>query len=435
MRQLADLLNSFAGSAARLQSSLPTPPTAGMPPGAVGGGAVVPPPPLSPHAAAAHPALAAAEAALMAKLAGGASGCNAEYAALLRLNDRLGLQGRFVAAATHPELNRYCDVLPFDSNRVRLGQQPGSQPAVTHGSSGVPAGPLASRAGSGSAGATAGAAAGTAAAASDYINASPLQRRSEEDIEWRYIAAQGPLRDTREAFWQMVVEGGASAVVMLTNLVERGVHKCSRYFPEAPRTSKYLGRYLVSTRSLEQLSPVLIRRSVSVKDAGPLLAARRHAQQAQQAQPAAAPSFTVQHFHYSAWPDHGVPTSPEPLLALCAELRRRGAHASPIVVHCSAGIGRSGVFCVLDVITRRLLGLQGCQDAARGAAAVDVAALVADLRHQRLGMVQTREQYQFCHMALLHFIRRLLEQPAPAAPAGGGKAASHTALVIPVRTS
>lgn len=106
MRQLADLLNSFAGSAARLQSSLPTPPTAGMPPGAVGGGAVVPPPPLSPHAAAAHPALAAAEAALMAKLAGGASGCNAEYAALLRLNDRLGLQGRFVAAATHPELNR-----------------------------------------------------------------------------------------------------------------------------------------------------------------------------------------------------------------------------------------------------------------------------------------------------------------------------------------
>jgi hypothetical protein len=50
-------------------------------------------------------------------------------------------------------------------------------------------------------------------------------------------------------------------------------------------------------------------------------------------------------------------------------------------------------------------------------------------------MVQTREQYQFCHMALLHFIRRLLEQPAPAAPAGGGKAASHTALVIPVRTS
>jgi hypothetical protein len=195
---------------------------------------------------------------------------------------------------------------------------------------------------------------------------------------------------------------------------------------------------------------VLIRRSVSVKDAGPLLAARRHAQQAQQAQPAAAPSFTVQHFHYSAWPDHGVPTSPEPLLALCAELRRRGAHASPIVVHCSggwaaavvgmlcvttlraalvlcvlwnctvmcscatmccdrmlrlavsqeevlltlpclppslplflpcaAGIGRSGVFCVLDVITQRLLGLQGCQDAARGAAAVDVAALVADLR-------------------------------------------------------
>ncbi|PSC69772.1 Meiotically up-regulated 66 [Micractinium conductrix] len=398
--------------------------------------AAAPPlPPMSPVAAAALPVLRAAEAALEAKLAGNAAACDADFMQLHILNERLARELRFTAAEARRDLNRYCDVLPFDSNRVRLGQPAFERRAA------VPAG---------------GAASGVAAADSGASDAEACAGRSSSSSSssgsagapgdvpaWAYIASQGPLRHTRDAFWQVAVEQRCSTVVMLTNTVERGVPKCAAYFADAPRTAKALGRYTVSTLSCKQVLPDLELRQLAVKDTtqgGSTGQLKRSldGMSAPSAEAPAAPAHrsraaaTLQHYHYTAWPDHGVPTSPEPLLRLCGELRRSGAHGAPIVVHCSAGIGRSGVFCVLDIITRRLLHLLDGHPAASGAAgaagqevaaaaaaaaavAVDVAALVADLRRQRGGMVQTREQYVFCHTALLHFVRQLAaaRQPEP----------------------
>lgn len=283
----------------------------------------------------------------------------------------------------------------------------------------------------------------------DYINASAVVASSQGDIPWAYIACQGPLKHTRDAFWQMAVEQRCSAVVMLTNTVERGVAKCAAYFAPAPRTAKAFGRFTVCTLAAEQPLPDLERRTLAVKDCQGQLGSgapplKRPLEQpgssggdtdaAEVAEAAAAAAVvaqrarhttTLNHYHYTAWPDHGVPPSAEPLLALCQDLRDAGAHAAPVLVHCSAGIGRSGVFCVLDVITRRLLHLLHAPAAdgagreaaaAAGAAAVDVGALVADLRRQRLGMVQTREQYVFCHTALLHFLRQLAAERHPHPP-------------------
>ncbi|KAL4443249.1 hypothetical protein ABPG75_010986 [Micractinium tetrahymenae] len=448
MRQLIDVLNSIAGSAARLPSSLPPSSStgsggagrpgsqqAGAAPGGSSsssmrgssssssfGGALDEadlPPPLSTAAAAALPALRAAEAALEAKLANDAAACVADYMRLHVLNERLGAQRRFRDAEACRGLNRYCDVLPYDNNRVRLGQPAflGSRDSSSSNISSSAAGgsgggaPPAGQAARAANGVGHGAAA--AAVAVDYINASPLQLSAEEDVPWAYIASQGPLRHTRDAFWQMAVEQRCSAVIMLTNTVERGVQKCAAYFASAPRSAKAFGRFTVSTLSLEQLLPDLERRSLAVKDtqgqgSGPLkrtLDGEPH-QQLQQELPGPSQgssgssggggqagsasrqrSTTIQHYHYTAWPDHGVPPSPEPLLHLCAELRAAGAHAAPILVHCSAGIGRSGVFCVLDITTRRLLHLleseragSAEQVAAAAAKAVDISGLVADLR-------------------------------------------------------
>jgi hypothetical protein len=103
------------------------------------------------------------------------------------------------------------------------------------------------------------------------------------------------------------------------------------------------------------------------------------------------------------WPDHGVPSDPGTLLALCALLRSAAPDFStPVLVHCSAGIGRSGVLCVLDVAIRQLLAAAADPAAARSATCLRP--VVDSQRRQRGGMVQTPEQYVLCHLALLKFV-------------------------------
>lgn len=434
MRQLVELLNSIGGSVASRQSSLPT---AGSSRGIAcqransspmqAAAAAAEPPPLSPELAARHPALRAAEAALEAKLENGAAACDEDYLSLTMLNEQLATQRGFDAAVARLDLNRYRDVLPYDDNRVRLGR-PAFPPGWASSSSAAPAAsggatttPLAgSGAGRGSASSR-----GSSAAAEgdleDYVNASPLFSCNGGDAcfdeeRWAYIASQGPLKHTRDDFWRMAAEQGCGAVVMLTNTVERGTIKCASYFAEAPRTAKALGRFTVQTADVEELLPDLHRRTLVLKDTQqpavqPLVQQAQQGQQGQRAQQGQQSGRTrLVHYHYSAWPDHGVPASPQPLLRLCEELRAAVQHSGPVLVHCSAGIGRSGVFCVLDIVSQRLLSLLDSRDEAAGAAAVDLAALVAHLRRQRLGMVQTWEQYLFCHTALLAFVRQLAQQ-------------------------
>lgn len=309
------------------------------------------------------PALQAAERLLLSKLeqpsqlVGKATPpkCLSDWGELETLDASLHNLTCLSDALVNKTLNRYNDVLPYNHTRVRLNH--------------------------------------AAASECDYINASHLTLPSSLESHGmparNYIAAQGPLDHTRESFWQTVLEQRCTAIVMLTNCVERSIRKCAQYFPTQPGTKKRFGRFIVKTLELEEIAPKLYLRRL-------LLCNEKEREQ----------KLPIDHYHYTAWPDHGVPSSPLPLLKACAHLQRSGAHAGPILVHCSAGIGRSGVFCVLDAVTRRLRQLD-FQDVQAGEQAVSVLPLVRAFRQQRMGMVQTREQYVFCHTALLHFVRQL----------------------------
>ena len=275
---------------------------------------------------------------LKTKLAGV---CREEFLQLEQEEEEEASKYSFSIASLELHRNRYYNVLPYDHNIVRLMD-------------------------------------------GGYVNASRLRNR-EGDVHYTFIATQGPLKNTRDDFWQMVIEQNASAVIMLTNWTENGTSKCSSYFAPCAGTRKHLDRYAVNTESVVDLTPGLVHRTIGVCS---LDSGERRA---------------VPHFHYTAWPDHRVPDEVESLFTLSSELSKRDAHSSPIVIHCSAGIGRSGVFCVLDIMARRLK--KGSEIGAEEVD-IDIYQLVSNLRKQRAGMVQTEEQYMFCHTALLQYIEK-----------------------------
>jgi protein tyrosine phosphatase len=178
--------------------------------------------------------LAAALESLSEKLANGAAACRLEFRQLEELQSRLAAQESFAAAKRAPSSNRYSDVMPYDSNRVRI-----TPPAPTR--FGAPRG-----------------------RSSDYINASPLANpQPGAAVPWRYIAAQGPLSRTCPAFWQMIVERGVRVVVMLTRVTELGVAKCAPYFGERAGGEMRWGGTRVATHEVEELMPHLFRRRLS----------------------------------------------------------------------------------------------------------------------------------------------------------------------------
>jgi len=246
--------------------------------------------------------------------------------------------------------NRYCDVLPFDYNCVRLGQE------------------------------------------RRYINASFLTSKDSEPAQWAYIATQGPLKSTVEDFWQMVLEQRSTAVLMLTRTTENFHEKCATYFPEKQGSEKTYGIYRVQAASQTELDNDITVRELHLSDG------------------VSGESRRIMHYHYHAWPDHGVPESTEPLRRLSQLLRRTKMEGSP-VVHCSAGIGRTGTFCAVDITLRKLLGVDP-SDVVAAEKAVDVKRVVTTLRKQRYGMVQNPSQYLFCHQAIKEEIDELLN-PTP----------------------
>ena len=186
-------------------------------------------------------ALAAALEALSEKLSNGAAACRLEFRQLEELQSRLAAQESFAAARRAPNSNRYSDVMPYDSNRVRIT---GPAPAPTRFGA-------------------------AHARGSDYINASPLANpQPGAAVPWRYIAAQGPLARTCPAFWQMIVQGGVRLVVMLTRVTERGDAKCAPYFGERAGSAVRWGGTKVATQEVEELMPHLFRRRLSVAPPG-----------------------------------------------------------------------------------------------------------------------------------------------------------------------
>nr|XP_020469476.1 receptor-type tyrosine-protein phosphatase eta [Monopterus albus] len=232
--------------------------------------------------------------------------------------------------------NRYNNVLPYDSSRVKL--------SVIHGS------PY-----------------------DDYINANYMPGHNSRK---EFIAAQGPLPATVDEFWRMIWEKNVQTMVMLTRCHEQGRIKCEQYWGSG---TKYFENITVTTISEIPLEDWTIR-DFNIKNVK------------------TAETRTVRHFHFTAWPDHGVPQTTELLISfrhLVREHMDQYSRNSPTVVHCSAGVGRTGTFIAIDRLIFQI----------ERENIVDVFGIVHDLRMHRPLMVQTEDQYVFLNQCAMDIIR------------------------------
>jgi len=241
--------------------------------------------------------------------------------------------------------NRYANVLPNEKTRVRLNEIQNEE-------------------------------------GSDYINAnfiSGLVPGSEK----RYVATQGPLEGTACDFWRMVWELQAVVIVMLTKEVEIGRVKCDKYWADSEHfLCNSFHVFLVDTGGTE-----LTERKLKVINID------------------SAESRIVYQFQYTAWPDHGLPESTHAFLDLAHKVEQVNEAGAPIIVHCSAGIGRSGTFCTVHSIIEKLRF--DMKNQPEKLPYINVVKTVLHMREQRPGMVQTQEQYVFCYLTLLEEIKRL----------------------------
>ncbi|XP_034825195.1 tyrosine-protein phosphatase non-receptor type 11 [Maniola hyperantus] len=202
-----------------------------------------------------------------------------------------------------------------------------------------------------------------------------------------YIATQGCLSTTIYQFWSMIWQEDVRIIIMTTKEIERGKVKCERYWPELNKT-EVIKKYTIFNESESSTQDYTLRRFVVTKKDEPN--AKR----------------TIYHFHFTAWPDHGVPSEPGRVLNILLDVNYRlqqiMTHSEPpgqavVCVHCSAGIGRTGTFIVIDMILDQIRkeGFD-CE--------IDIHRTVQMVRDQRSGMVQNEAQYKFIYMALLEFI-------------------------------
>ncbi|XP_068093296.1 receptor-type tyrosine-protein phosphatase mu isoform X1 [Hyperolius riggenbachi] len=204
-------------------------------------------------------------------------------------------------------------------------------------------------------------------ASSDYINGNYIDGYHRPN---HYIATQGPMQETVYDFWRMVWHENTASIVMVTNLVEVGRVKCCKYWPDDTEIYKDIKVTLIETELLAEY----VIRTFAVEKRG-IHEIRE-----------------IRQFHFTGWPDHGVPYHATGLLGFVRQVKTKNPpNAGPLVIHCSAGAGRTGCFIVIDIML----------DMAEREGVVDIYNCVRELRSRRVNMVQTEEQYVFIHDAIL----------------------------------
>ncbi|KAL1513838.1 hypothetical protein ABEB36_003187 [Hypothenemus hampei] len=259
--------------------------------------------------------------------------------------------------------NRYKNILPFDDTRVKLKNVDATIPGA------------------------------------DYINANYIKWKTDDSSDNNdpsgkvYIATQGCLPSTIADFWQMVWQENCRVIVMTTKETERLKNKCARYWPDQNGTKEY--GPIVVKNLIESSTPHYTLREFLVSMESTNLERK------------------VYHYHFTAWPDHGVPSDPGCVLNFLHEVNKRQEELlkelptnqppGAILVHCSAGIGRTGTFIVIDMILDQLkkYGLD-CE--------IDIQRTIQMVRSQRSGMVQTEAQYKFVYLAVQHHIETITER-------------------------
>ncbi|XP_064497516.1 receptor-type tyrosine-protein phosphatase delta isoform X22 [Pseudopipra pipra] len=206
---------------------------------------------------------------------------------------------------------------------------------------------------------------------SDYINANYIDGYRKQNA---YIATQGALPETFGDFWRMMWEQRGATVVMMTKLEERSRVKCDQYWPS--RGTETYGLIQVTLLDTVELATYCVRTFALYKNGS-------------------SEKREVRQFQFTAWPDHGVPEHPTPFLAFLRRVKTcNPPDAGPMVVHCSAGVGRTGCFIVIDAMLERI----------KHEKTVDIYGHVTLMRAQRNYMVQTEDQYIFIHDALLEAV-------------------------------
>ncbi|XP_074980428.1 phosphatidylinositol phosphatase PTPRQ isoform X6 [Caretta caretta] len=206
---------------------------------------------------------------------------------------------------------------------------------------------------------------------SDYINASYV---SGYLCPNEFIATQGPLPGTVGDFWRMVWETRAKTLVMLTQCFEKGRVRCHQYWPEDNKPVTVFGD-IVITKLVEDIHIDWTIRDLKIERHGDCMMVRQ--------------------CNFTAWPEHGVPETTAPLIHFVKLIRASRAHDNtPMIVHCSAGVGRTGVYIALDHLTQHI----NYHDF------VDIYGLVAELRSERMCMVQNLAQYIFLHQCVLDLL-------------------------------
>ncbi|KAL3737094.1 hypothetical protein ACJRO7_025939 [Eucalyptus globulus] len=251
--------------------------------------------------------------------------------------------------------NRYTDVVPFDKTRVILNPCKDYRPA-----------------------------------ARGYINASFITASSSENVS-RFVATQGPLPHTYEDFWEMILQQRCPAIVMLTRLVDSyktfnsaGVEmvKCGDYF-QAEDGPRDFGNICISTKWIKNTDTSLVLRHLEVN--------YKETEE---------PPMSVLHIIYPDWPDHGVPADTIAVREIFKRTNEISPSLGPIVVHCSAGIGRTGTYCTIHNTVQRIL--------VGDMSSLDLVNTITIFRSQRIGMVQTLEQYVFCYNAIVDELEDLI---------------------------
>uniref|UniRef100_A0A8C8CE98 protein-tyrosine-phosphatase n=1 Tax=Oncorhynchus tshawytscha TaxID=74940 RepID=A0A8C8CE98_ONCTS len=245
--------------------------------------------------------------------------------------------------AENKSKNRYKNILPFDTTRVEIREADTDVPG------------------------------------SDYINANYIRVSSGSGKV--FIATQGCLQNTVVDFWKMVYQENTHVIVMTTKEMERGRNKCVRYWPDLNATKEF-GK--VSVKNVEECPAqdyILRELEVTRLDRRELV---RY----------------IWHYQYLSWPDHGVPNEPGGVLSFLEQVNRTQSaipDTGPIVVHCSAGIGRTGTIIVIDILID-IINRQGLD------CDIDIPKTIQRVRQQRSGMVQTEAQYKFIYMAVQQYI-------------------------------
>ncbi|XP_003951536.1 tyrosine-protein phosphatase non-receptor type 3 isoform X2 [Pan paniscus] len=250
-----------------------------------------------------------------------------------------GLAITFAKLPQNLDKNRYKDVLPYDTTRVLLQ---GNE---------------------------------------DYINASYVNMEiPAANLVNKYIATQGPLPHTCAQFWQVVWDQKLSLIVMLTTLTERGRTKCHQYWPDPPDVMNH-GGFHIQCQS-EDCTIAYVSREMLITNTQ------------------TGEEHTVTHLQYVAWPDHGVPDDSSDFLEFVNYVRSLRVDSEPVLVHCSAGIGRTGVLVTMETamcLTERNLPIYPLD-------------IVRKMRDQRAMMVQTSSQYKFVCEAILRVYEEGLVQ-------------------------